>query len=120
MHFACFETRSYSLATADIEREILLFQPLSAQTVGMFHNADLGGLLLFFEFYLIACLFVCIKYVYEHGCHSSRVDVRQPFGVSSPLLPLYGFQDQTQVSRLVPQATSSAKPSCHSMRDYFK
>lgn len=74
----------------------------------------------FFEFYLIACLFVCIKYVYEHGCHSSHVDVRQLFGVSSLLLPLYGFQDQTQVSRLVPQATSSAKPSCHSMRDYFK
>lgn len=119
MHFACFETRSYSLATADIECEILLFQPLSAQTVGMFHNADLGGLLLFFEFYLIACLFVCIKYVYEHGCHSSHVDVSQPFW---SVLPFYLCMDSKIKPKFpgVPQATSSAKPSCHSMRDYFK
>lgn len=92
------------------------------ETIGMFYNADLRGLyfIIFFGFYLITCLFVCMMYVYEHRYHSSHVAVRQLLGINSLFPPLYGFHNQIQVSRLVPQATLSVKSWCQPMRDYFK
>lgn len=59
-------------------------------------------------------------YVYEHRYQSSHVVVRQLFGVNSLVPPVYGFHNQIQVSRLVPQATLSVKPWWQPMRDYFK
>lgn len=93
---------------------------LSAETIGVFYNAYVRRLIFIIFSILFDNISVCMMYAYEHRYHSSHVVARQLFGVSSLFPPLYGFHNQIQVSRLVPQATLSVKPSWQPMRDYFK